>query len=84
MLDREVVEQVASADVGGRLGNQLSPLHGLAVPIRSAINAHFDTTKFGGRRRVLVASVHIKVTRGVLATVYILSRFMKQMLRGEL
>lgn len=76
MFDREVVEQVTSPDICGRLRNQLSTLHSLTIPVGSAIDAHFDTTKFGGHRRILIVGVHIKVTRGRLATMYILSKFM--------
>lgn len=73
MFDREMVEQVAGADVGGRLGDQLSTLHGLTVPVGGAIDAHFNSTKLGSSGRVLVVSIYIEVAGSRLAAVNVLS-----------
>lgn len=43
-LDREVVEQIARAEVGACLGNQFRTLQGLAIPVGGAVNCQLKPT----------------------------------------
>jgi hypothetical protein len=68
-LDREVVVDLALVDGGGGLGNQLSPEHGLAVPLGSLIDGDLDTLLGASVGGVLELRVEIDVVGNSTGTV---------------
>jgi hypothetical protein len=63
--DREVVEEVAGADVRARLRDELGALED-SVPGRRAVDGELQAPGLGGGRRVLVRRVNVEVLRGGL------------------
>lgn len=72
MFHREVVEQIAGADVRAGLGNEFRALHGLTVPIGGAVDCHLNSALLRSHSRVLVARGDIEITRGSLTSMDVL------------